>query len=82
MYVGLSLCGSWYVHALIIVMIIIIVLKIVMMMMIIIDNNNNDKCAYNNIAIKILQFLFTRVLIYDQDSKYQGPFLLHIQIST
>lgn len=52
-------------------------------MMMIIDNNinNNDKRAFNNIAIKYLQFLFTRVLVYDQDSKYQGPFLLHIQVS-
>lgn len=52
MYVGLSSCGCWYVHALIIVMIIIIVLKILIIM--IIDNNinNNDKRAYNNIAIK------------------------------
>ena len=52
-------------------------------MMMIIDNNvnNNDKLAFNNIAIKYLQFLFTRVLVYDQDSKYQGPFLLHIQVS-
>ena len=63
-------------------MIIIIVLKVIIMMMIIDNNvNNNDKLAFNNIAIKYLQFLFTCVLVYDQDSKYQGPFLLHLQVS-
>lgn len=52
MYVGLSLYGCWYVHALIIVMIKIILLKIIIIMIIVNNINNNDKHAYNNIAIK------------------------------